>query len=111
MLYRSFSMKLKEAKEILKENGYLIESVNGILNITQEKCNELAKEIQDETGFFDNEDDCLDFLSDCIGYKQIGEVATELYNYLVSVYGVEDENVEDDRDDIEALLKCIEEKF
>lgn len=111
MLYRSFSMELNEAKEILKENGYLIESVNGILNITQEKCNELAKEIQDETGFFDNEDDCLDFLSDCIGYKQIGEVATELYNYLVSVYGVEDENVEDDRDDIEVLLKCIEEKF
>ena len=104
-------MELKEAQEILKENGYLIESVNGILNITQDKCDELAQAIQEETGFFDNEDDCLDFLSDCIGYKQIGEVATELYNYLVSVYGVEDENVEDDRADIEALLKCIEEKF
>ena len=91
-------MKLNEAQEILKENGYLIESVNGILN-------------QEETGFFDNEDDCLDFLSDCIGYKQIGEVATELYNYLASIYGMEDDDIEADRADIEALLKCIEEKF
>jgi hypothetical protein len=104
-------MKLNEAQEILKENGYLLESVNGILNITQDKCNKLAQSIQDETGFFDNEDDCLDFLSDCIGYKEIGEVATELYNYLASIYGMEDDDIEADRADIEALLKCIENKF
>lgn len=104
-------MELKEAKQILNKNGYLIESVNGILNITQDKCNELAQEIQEETGFFDNEDDCLDFLTDCIGYKEIGEVATELYNYLASIYGMEDDAIEEDRADIEMLLKCIEEKF
>ncbi len=104
-------MNLNEAKQILKENGYLIESVNSILNITQDKCNELAQAIQEETGFFDNEDDCLDFLTDCIGYKEIGEVATELYNYLASIYGMEDDDIEADRADIESLLKSIENKF
>ena len=108
---RSCNMELNEAQEILKQNGYFIESVNGILNITQDQCDELAQEIQKETGFFDNEDDCLDFLTDCIGYKEIGEVATELYNYLSSIYGMEDDEIEADRADIEMLLKCIEEKF
>jgi hypothetical protein len=104
-------MTINEAKQILKKSGYLVESENCILNITQDKCIELAPKIQEETGFFDNEDDCLDFLSDCIGYKQIGEVATEVYNYLSSVYGIDDDDIEADRADIEVLLKCIEDKF
>ena len=104
-------MTINEAKQILKKCGYLIESENDMLNITQDKCIELAPKIQDETKFFDSEDDCLDFLTDCVGYKKIGEVSTELYNYLSSVYGIDDEDIEADRADIETLLKCIENNF
>lgn len=39
-------MTINEAKQILKKNSYLIESENCILNITQDKCIELAPKIQ-----------------------------------------------------------------